>query len=194
MATALEHAAAHTTRSRSTGPTTSSSTSATPSRRRTTIAPRSASSSSAIAARRPACATGRAICSQQGKIRFVLTTAIRADLSTKRSDRRARPASTATACATSRSGWTMRATRSRRRSSAARRRCASRRCSHDDDGEIVIAAIHDLRRDDPLARRAQELPRPVHAGLRRRRAALRAGRTSGSSTSTTASATSSSAR
>ena len=55
-------------------------------------------------------------------------------------------------------------------------------------------AIAHLRRHDPLAGRAPELPRALPAGLRADDVAVPAGSRSGSSTSTTASATSSSAR
>ena len=77
-------------------------------------------------------------------------------------------ASTATACATSRSGWTTRATRSERRSSAAPSRCRSRRCSSDDARRGRHRRDPHLRRHDPLARRAAELHGPLPARLRRR--------------------------
>ena len=180
-----------TTRFRSTEPTTSSSTSATRSRRRTTIAARSASSSSATAVPRRACATARATCSQQGKIRLVLTTPLRPD----GDDRRARAASTATACKDialwvddARDAFATAVERGAKpaheptRHARRRRRGRDRRDPH-------------LRRHDPLARRAAELPRrcscPASCAVD---AALSADAESGSSTSTTASATSSSGR
>ena len=67
------------------------------------------------------------------------------------------------------------------------------RVMQDDDGEIVIAGDPDLRRHDPLAGRAAELPRPVHARIPAGDAALSSRPRSASSTWTTASATSSSA-
>ena len=129
---------------------------------------------------------------QQDKVRFVLTTA-------PRPRRRRSPSTctgTATACATSRSGWTTPARRSRWPSSAARSRaCTSRRVLEDDHGEVVIAAIrtygdtiHSLvERAELHGRSSCPASAPLDLALRRRRP-------SASSTSTTASATSSWAR
>ena len=111
-------------------------------------------------------------------------------------DRRARARSTATACATWRSGWTTRATRSKK--------AVERGATSVQEPTVHAATTHgeviDRRRSAPTATRSTRiverrnykglfLPGFVPAEL-----ALRAGAAWASSTSTTASATSSSAR
>ncbi len=130
---------------------------------------------------------------QQDKIRFVLTTAIRPDLSDGRIRSPNTSTSTATAYVIWRSGWTTHATPTRRRSSAAPSRCTRR----------ASCAMTRVRSSSPPSRpMARRFTRSssgrtievssCRATGRRRRTTIR--NPSASSTSTTASATSSSAR